>query len=170
MSNRNLLHCDLTGAQQEGESGQALVELAVTLPLLVLLLLGAGILGMVTYTAIEVSNAARAGAQYAAMNGGGFMDTGASGGIAQAAEYDAYNTWTLNPQNFSVSSSYSCACTSSGDTAICTAGTAPTGCANSRLIVTVTVNTQATFASPLYLPGLPKSFTLAGQAIQKVPQ
>jgi Flp pilus assembly protein TadG len=50
------------------ETGSALVELAVSLPLLVLILVGTADFARVFYTAIELTNAARAGAQYGAYN------------------------------------------------------------------------------------------------------
>ena len=50
------------------ESGSALVELALTLPLLALLMVGAVDFARVFYTAMELTNAARAGAQYGAYN------------------------------------------------------------------------------------------------------
>jgi hypothetical protein len=149
-----------------GESGQALVETALIVPLLVLLLLGAVELGRVTYAAIELTNAARAGAQYAAMNGGGYMD---SAGIAIAAQNDAYNIYNIHPTSFSVTSSYSCSC-SGGGTPSCAPLDPPSGCSTSHLIVTVTVATQATFDPLIHLPILGNTFTLHGRAIQEVLQ
>ena len=46
------------------ERGSALVELAVTLPLLVLLVVGVADLARVFYVSMALTNAARAGAQY----------------------------------------------------------------------------------------------------------
>jgi len=48
------------------ESGSALVELAVALPVLVLLAIGVADFGRVFYTGIVVANAARAAAEYGA--------------------------------------------------------------------------------------------------------
>ena len=53
-----------------GESGGALVETALTMPLLVILVLGAVELARVAYAAIEVSNAARAAVSYGAAKRG----------------------------------------------------------------------------------------------------
>ena len=49
-------------------SGQALVEAALVLPLLLLLILGALETGSIAYNAIEVENAAEAGALYGSLN------------------------------------------------------------------------------------------------------
>ncbi len=50
------------------ERGQALVEFALTAPILLLLVLGAVDYGRVYYRAVQVSQAARNGAAYASMN------------------------------------------------------------------------------------------------------
>jgi len=47
------------------ERGQSLVELALVLPLLILLLMGIADLGRAFYSYIEITNAAREGARYA---------------------------------------------------------------------------------------------------------
>jgi Flp pilus assembly protein TadG len=52
----------------KNESGQSLVEMALVFPLLLLLFLGAVVLGQVIYGAVNVSNAAKSAAQYAAQN------------------------------------------------------------------------------------------------------
>lgn len=160
MRNSKLQLRDLMSAHRDDETGQALVELAFTLPLLVLLLLGAAELGRVAYAAIEVSNAARAGVQYAAMNGGAYTDTT---GIANAAASDAGNLSSLT-----TTASYTCICSNgSAPTASCaTAGI----CYSSHVITTVTVQTQTTFDPLIHLPGLSNTFKLYGQAIQQVLQ
>ena len=50
------------------ETGQALVELALVVPLFTVILFGAVEYGRLAYDAIEVTNAARAGAAYGAQN------------------------------------------------------------------------------------------------------
>ena len=61
--------------KHDGESGQALVETAITIPLLLLFLLGAAELGQVTYGAINVSNAAKSASQYGAQMGTTMVST-----------------------------------------------------------------------------------------------
>jgi hypothetical protein len=111
-------------------------------------------LARVAYAAIEVSNAARAGAQYGAQNGFTASDPT---GIANAAAADAANMSSL-----STTSSYTCIC-SDGTSSTCQ----PTDCTNSKIEQTLTVNTQATFDPLIHLPGLPTRYTLKGRAIQK---
>ena len=144
-----------------GEGAQALTETALTLPMLALMLLGAFEFSRVAYAAIEVTNAARAAAQYGAMNGGGFLDTS---GMLAAAKADAGN---LNSGLSWVSGYPSVACSCSGTgTASCAAGTSPSGCTTSQLMVTVSVKLQYQMTSLLKVPGFPTSYTVYGTASQ----
>lgn len=145
-----------------GEGGQALVETALTLPMLALMLLGAFEFSRVAYAAIEVTNAARAAAQYGAMNGGGFLDTD---GMLAAANADAGN---LNNGLSWVSGYPSVACSCSGTTqdASCPSGKSPSGCTGSQLMVTVSVQMKYQITSVLKVPGFPTSYTVYGTASQ----
>lgn len=148
------------------ETGQALVETAITLPFLVLLLLGAVELGRVAYAAVEVANSARAAAQYGAMNGGAIGDYN---GMLNAAHADGYQVYALNPASFTLQTSVSCVCangTSPNDPTCLI----PTDCAGSHLFTTLTVQTQATFDPLIHLSGFAPTFTLHGQSIQQVLQ
>lgn len=139
------------------EAGQALVETALIFPILITLLLGTVELARVVYAAIEVANAARAGAQYGAQSGFTASDTT---GIATAAGADAANLTGLT-----TTSSYSCVC-SDGSASTCQ----PTDCTNSRIEQTLTVNTSVTIDPIIHLHGLPTTYTLKGQAIQACSQ
>lgn len=142
-----------------GEGAQALAETAFTLPLLFLMLLGAFELSRAAYVATEVTNAARAAAQYGAMNGGGFLD---SSGMLAAANADAGNLggsvqWVSGYPNVS------CSCSGTG-TASCAAGTDPSGCIGSQLLVTVNVQVQYSLTPIFHVRGLPTSYTVYGAA------
>src|SRR5579864_1112246 len=140
-----------------GEAGQALIETAAVFPLLIAILVGTAEMARVAYAAIEVSNAARAGAQYGAQNGYTASDTT---GIATAASSDASNL-----SGVTTTSSYACVCSDG------TASTCQTSdCASSHIEETLTVNTTVTFDPVIHLPGLPHTYTLTGQAIQKCAQ
>jgi Flp pilus assembly protein TadG len=54
--------------RRRSQGGQAMVELAVAIPLLMIVIVGAVDFGTACYISIEVTNAARAGAQYGAQN------------------------------------------------------------------------------------------------------
>jgi len=138
----------------KGNAGQSLIEVALSVPIFVLLLVGAAEFGTVLYAAIEVSDAARAGVVYGAQNGSTASDTT---GIATAATSSAANLSGLT-----TTSSYACAC-SDGTSSTCAVG----DCANSHIEETVTVNTQMSFTPVFHLPGTPSTFTLKGKAVQK---
>src|SRR6185437_14907439 len=84
------------------DRGSAFVELALVLPLLTLVLIGAVELGRIAYFAIEVSNAARAGVAYGAQGPTTATDTP---NITNAAQLDAADVPSLT-----VTSSTSCVC------------------------------------------------------------
>lgn len=137
------------------EHGQALVELALTMPLLALLLLGAAEVGRLAYASIETANAARAGVQYGAQN------------HITASDYQGMETAALddgpNVSGLAAAATNFCGC-ANGAASTCAAG----DCAGSRIIEYVQVNTSATFDPLIYCPGLPKTFNLNGQAIMRV--
>jgi Flp pilus assembly protein TadG len=155
-----------------GEEGSALVELALSLPLLCLMLLGAAEFARLAYASIEVVNGAHAGAMYAASSlsaSGDYQCAGntCSGGITNAAIADAGN---LQGGNAISVTSVTTACTCS-DTAF-----VPSSCNdnqtcinnNASMITTVTVQTQATFSTLIHIPGGTPTFTLHGQSTQVV--
>ena len=140
-----------------GDSGDAMVELALSVTLLGTLLLGAAEFGTLAYSAIEVSNAAHAGAAYGAQSHTTADDVS---GMETAATQDAPNV-----SGISATAARSCQC-SNGGSSTC----AVTDCSTSRIVEYVTVNTTAT-VSPLFaVPGLPKSYTMTGKAVLRVVQ
>src|SRR5277367_3888446 len=87
------------------DRGQAFVELALVLPIFILLMIGAVEVGRLAYASIEVSNAARAGAAYGAQTGTTASDFT---NIQLAATEDAPDVTSL-----SATPSLSCSCESS---------------------------------------------------------
>jgi Flp pilus assembly protein TadG len=158
------------------DSGSALVETALTLPVIIAMLLGAVELGDFAFRATEVTNAARAAAQYAAMNGGNFDDCSpdangncaAGSGIVAAAKHDAPRT-TATCTNFNVQSTTSCACSTDGSACTSGAGAYTCGSGTGDPLVTVSVATSAQCAPIASIPGLfSGAFTLHGGAQQEV--
>ncbi|MGA8043325.1 MAG: TadE family protein [Terracidiphilus sp.] len=145
------------GRLSGAESGQALTELGLVMPVLVLMLIGAVELARVAYVAIEVSNAAHAGAQYGAQSIFYATDTT---GIQNAAANDAANI-TL-------------ASTTPTLTYTCSDGTTPSGspltCASPNATVEgmLTVVTTASFNPFFHVAGLGTTFTLTGRDQQTV--
>lgn len=145
------------------ESGQALVEAALTLPMLTLMLLGTAELGRVAFAAIELSNAARAGVQYGAQTPVTAADTN---GIQTAAEQDANEVYNAgNATNFQATVNRSCVCSTGSATVSCSLSSCPT----SQLEEVLTVQTSVSFDPMIHVPViLNHQYTLHGQAIEKV--
>lgn len=142
------------------EAGSALVELALMFPIFLIMLIGSAEFGRLAYDAIEVANAARAGAAYGAQSHITASDTA---GIALAATQDAPNVTGVV-----ATSSHSCVC-STGATLVCTNALA--SCASpARILESVQVNTTATVGPLFNYPGMAHTFTLTGQAILRVEQ
>ena len=139
----------------KNNDGGALVELALTIPILVFLVVGAAEFAMVEHAGIEVSNAAMAGVQYGTQDSAMAADVT---GIGTAAQNDAPDI-TLG----TTTATQSCIC-SNGSASTCLA----TDCSGSNIETILTVTTTTTFDPLLHLPGLPPTYTLTGQAIQKV--
>jgi len=83
------------------EAGSSVVELALVVPMLSLVLVGAAELGRIAYASIEVANAARAAVAFAAQGPTTAMETssiasGTNDGIALAARNEAPNITDLN--------------------------------------------------------------------------
>lgn len=141
--------------------GQALVETALTIPLLLLLLIGAAEFGRLAYAAIEVSNAARAGVAYGAQS---HITASDSSGMETAATQDGSNITGLT-----ATSSHFCTCSSNGAVLACT--TSLNTCVSpDRVIEYVQVNTTATITPMFNYPGISRTFTLTGQAIMRAEQ
>ncbi len=75
-----------------GENGSAIVELALCVPVLILIVLGTGDFARVFYTSIALSDAARAGAQYGAHS---VTQSGNTSGM-QTAATGAVNCWNFS--------------------------------------------------------------------------
>lgn len=146
-------------APRGGASGQAMLELCLILPVLLLLLVGTIELGRAAYFKIEVTDAARAGALYAAQSMADAVDTT---GITQAAQNNAQDV----VGGVSVSTGpIACVCPGAGSVA---GGCPGGGCTNPQ--VYVTVNTTYSLSPLLRYPGLPTSFSLNGSSTMPVRQ
>jgi Flp pilus assembly protein TadG len=164
MTKRILNHCGVSPATRSSEEGSALVELALSLPVLLIMLLGAAEFARLAYASIEVVNAAHAAAIFASSSHAALSD---STGITNAAGTDSRNLTGSNAiQVTSVSTA--CACS---DTSV-----SPSSCsdnstcfnAHAGMITTVTVQTKSTFAPVFRIPGSPIRFNLYGNSSQVV--
>ncbi|HET6218994.1 MAG TPA: TadE/TadG family type IV pilus assembly protein [Acidobacteriaceae bacterium] len=144
------------------EAGQSMLEVALCLPIFFILILGTAEIASIAWSAVQVQNAARAGAQFGAQSRAAASDTT---DITTAAKRDApaLTTMTVTPNQ-------SCQCINTS-----TGATAGSGCATITecpspyvIIEQIQVNTSAAVTPLFHLPGLPASYTLAGQAIMDV--
>lgn len=140
------------------EFGQGTVELALSLPLFVLLILGGAEIANLAWASVEVNNAARAGAAYASISHANAMN---STNIQTAAQAEAPNL------TITTTSTQDCSCVSSGGT------TSDPGCTTTNLTncptpdviqVAVQVNASAAVTPLIHYPGLPASYTVHAQA------
>lgn len=154
---------DVNPSGRDSESGQALIETAVALSLLIVLLLGAAEFARLAYAAIEVSNAAKAAVQYGAQNVVTATDTS---GMQLAAQNDAFNLSTLT----TTIAAPSCACVTNGASVPDTCSDTLCGTAGGYIAQTLQVTTSTSFNPLIHLPGLPTTFTLQGYAAQEVLQ
>lgn len=146
------------------EAGQALIELALVVPLLTLIFVGALEVGRIAYAAIEVNNAARAGVAYASQT-----HTTASTDPSNLPNIQlAATTEAPDVTGMTVTVSNSCTCSDGTPITCATAGTACVSPAFNQ--VTVQVNTAATINTAFHFPGIPNSITLRGQAIMNTEQ
>jgi Flp pilus assembly protein TadG len=155
---RHLLRCGL-----KDEQGQSFVELALTLPVLTVILLGAAEFGRLAYAAIEVSNAARAGVAYGSQT---LITAADITGMKNAATNDGSDILTWASVGLSATAFQTCKC--SNGTAVTCANAGTTCVSPAHVLLYVQVNTQATVDPLFYVYGLPKSYALKGQAIMRV--
>jgi Flp pilus assembly protein TadG len=164
MKLKHLLRRSCAPQPGNSEEGSALVELALSMPVLLIMLLGAAEFARLAYASIEVVNAAHAAAVYASSSHAALSD---STGITNAAGTDSGNLTGSNAiQVTSVSSACSCSDT----------GVSPSSCADNStcfnahaaMITTVTVQTRSTYAPVIRIPGSALSFNLYGNSSQVV--
>jgi Flp pilus assembly protein TadG len=149
---------------RSGEEGSALVELAISLPLLTLVLLGAAEFARIAYASIEVANGAHAAAMYASSS---LAASGDSGGIRNAAISDAGNLTGGNGISVTAITT-ACSCAD--------AAYSPSSCSdnatcvnhNTSMVTAVTVQTESTFSPFIRIPGGKATYTLSGQSTQVV--
>jgi Flp pilus assembly protein TadG len=148
-------------------TGAALVELALILPILMMLLVGAADFARVFYYAMELTTAARAGAQCASYSSATADDSNAANIIA-AAQNAAPNiapiTVTLSTPNPGV-----CQCaTNDGTGQPWVAVSCTSTCVTGHMIETVTVQTQKTFTIISRFLPINRNITLTRSATLRV--
>jgi Flp pilus assembly protein TadG len=152
------------------ESGSALVELAFSLPLFLLLILGTTEIANVAWAAIQLNNAAHAAAQFGSISRANAADTT---DLGTAAQSEAPNLITAPSTQVTSALACSCVTPSSGavtDPVTCTS-TFATSCASPDVILaSVQITTQAVVHPIVHYPGLPASYTLHARASMGIVQ
>jgi len=135
------------------EQGASLVEMAVVLPLFVLMLFGAVDFGRAYYLAIEVAGAAQAAAEYGSQNP---TDTT---GMQTAAKDDAPAVTLTFP-----TLSYGCECPD-GSSYSASCASKPSSCPSSLSVVyRVNVTVQGAYTPIFPWPGIPSSMSITSSA------
>jgi len=143
--------------QARGARGQASVELALSLPLLLMMFLMIVETGRAFYIAISVANAARAGVQYGSQN----LTTAADKtGMQNAATNDAPNV-----AGMTATASYYCIC-SDGTASTCLA----TDCSGSHRLLYTQVITSAPYTPMINFMGILPTMSVPGKAVMRVAQ
>lgn len=152
-------------AKARGQRGAALVELAVTLPLLAVILVGTIDFGRAFRLAMILTNAARAGAQYGAQS---VYNSGDVAGMQNAALTVLSANGTVS--GVSATASRVCYCANGSGTF-----GAPFACpvvnpctSTEHLVVSVSVTAQGTFSLTTPFPGLPNGLVLTRAASARV--
>jgi Flp pilus assembly protein TadG len=138
------------------DRGSALVEFALFLSVIILLLVGVADYSFAIHEAMQVQEAASAGAAWGAIPGNESNTSGMQSAAASAATgvpgftVNASNLWTCTPGGAAVTSS-----------TLCTGGVAP--------YKYVVVKTSGTVPTPLSFPGISSNKILYGSATFRVP-
>jgi len=149
------------------QCGGALVELAIALPVLIVVFAATIDFARVFYTAMALTDAARAGAQYGAHNAANSTDAAGMQSAASAA---------TNTTGITAVATRLCQCATDAGVFSATAPTAndctspeTTSCPSKHLIVTVSVTTSKTFTTIMTgFPSIPGSVSLSRTATMRV--
>lgn len=144
-----------TKSKRFNERGNAMLELAVVVPVLLLVMLGTADLGRVFFAAVTAVGGAHSGALYGSMSVARASD---SSGVTNAALLD---TQDLSGTTVAVTKYCQCGL---GTPAPC-----PMSCSTSSpMRVYVKVTTQKTYSTVAPYPGIPASVPLATTAVFRV--
>lgn len=159
--------CRGQAARSPRERGAALVELAISLPILAVILVGTIDFGRAFRTAMVITDAVRAGAQYGSYSLANSAD--AAGTTAAAAAVLAANGLSSGPAPVSTTS---CGCLDEDNP---NAPPSPIACptpypcsAGSHLVVDVTVTAARTFSLANPFPGIPNGIVITRSATMRV--
>lgn len=140
--------------RRRSERGAALVELAVALPLLLIIMIGTIDFGRAFRTAMIVTNAARAGAQFGSQNPVNATNT--TGMVTAATAVLTANGLTTG---LAPTAATLCQCANNAGT-FTNAANCSDPCTGGHLVVSVIVTATRTFSLIQPFPGIPSSVTI----------
>lgn len=146
------------------ESGAAAIELALSLPIFVLLILGGAEIANIAWSSVQLNNAAHAAAQYASSIHANASPSNATN-IEQAAKNEA-PALAAN-MTFPTPPTLVCSCItpSTGSESVVSCSTIESSCTSPSVILSsIQITTQAVVQPLVHYPGLPASYTLQAQA------
>jgi len=152
-------------AQRQSRSSQpgaAFVELVVTLPVLLVLLIGTADFARVFYTSIELTNAARAGAQFGGKDIGSCCSTDAHTAMETKARS------SVNISGVTAAADHTCQCAQADgsfpDTILCT-----DACPSPKFrVITVTVTASGQYNMISKYPGIPRTLNISRASVMRV--
>jgi Flp pilus assembly protein TadG len=133
------------------EEGSQLIELALVLPMLIAVFIGAVDFGRAYFLSMEVTSAAEAGAMY------GITNPADTAGMQSAALADAPDLPGMTP-----TATYGTECADGSSPALAN-NTPPSSCPTG-VVQFVEVDTTTTYQPILYYPGFQSAFTLSGKS------
>lgn len=150
-------------ASGSGEIGSALVELALVLSVLIVVLVGAADFARAFYQAMELSAAARAGAQYGALNAANSANTS---GMKSRAVSAAPNIPSFATSDVAAGRTCYCANTSAsfGSAVSCTS----TCSSGNHLVVIVTVTATKRFSMLTSITPFQRTYTVTRNASMRL--
>lgn len=144
-------------AQGESQRGSMLVEFALLVPVLLVLMFGMVDFSRVFLTAITVTGAAQAGAEYGSSSSSTFADYT---GMQNAASHDATQL-----SSFTATASQYCSCSPGGASVSCSTSTCSGYGAPAKY---VKVQTTSTFHTLFPYPLVPSAATVNATAYMRV--
>jgi len=154
--------------RRTADDGQSMLEMALMLPLLLLLMLGIVEVGRAIYYTIAVNNSATAGVEFGSQSS---ITASNDSGMQDAVTKDANIPASFPPMT--VVTSHGCACDTGSGTS-CTypippaSNCDPTFACSGTVVECVQVTTQLSINSLFNYPGLPSTYQANGKAVMRV--
>lgn len=149
-------------ALRESRGGSVTVELALLVPIMAFMLVGAIDFGSYVFGKMQLQNASRAGAQYAIQAAGNIDDSAAITAAVQAAS-DLEASTTVTTEAF-------CGCADGSESTPDGTLGCNNDCAGGEFpALSIRVTVENTFTTLFSYPGIPDTLDLTGQTVMQLP-